>query len=220
MAMSLAQDTWREVEGRVVRLAESPITFEQFLDMTGEDDELELVNGVLVERMSASTPHEERCRWLDWVLTGYVDVRGLGVVLGSRSAVEINAFQARVPDILFVRADRRSIVQNRALYGAPDLVIEVVSPNDRPSDLLALQADYRSLGVEEILFLDTQKRSLLVLRRRGSDYDANTLTSGTFHSETVAGFHFELEDLFQDSLPSRYRTLTALLAETPPEESV
>jgi Uma2 family endonuclease len=215
MTISLMRETNEVVEGRVIRLAERPLSFEQFLDMTGEDDDLELVKGVLVERMAAQYPHERRFVWLLFLLNGYVRRRGLGVVLGSRMAVEIDAFGGRLPDLLFVRTDRQPIIQDRAIYGAPDLVIEIVSPNDRPSDIHALETDYRNIGVAEIVFLDAPKRRLLVLRRRENDYTVETLTTGTFHAETVPGFHFEVDGLFQDPLPNEFDLLNALLAENP-----
>ena len=208
MTISLEQDTLRVEECRAIHLAKRPISFEQFLDMTGEDDELELVNGVLVERMSVSTPHEQRFGWLHFVLSGYVEQRGLGRVFGSRTAVKIHPFGARLPDILFVRADRISIIGEQALYGAPDLVIELVSPNDRPSDLRGLEADYRNIGVEEIVFLDAQKREVQVLRRDHDDYAVEVLTSGSFHSSTVPGFHFEVEGLSGTPYPAGTITST------------
>ena len=41
-------------------------------------------------------------------------------------------------------------MQQKAIYGAPDLMLEVISPNDRPSDIMALEIDYRAIGVPEI----------------------------------------------------------------------
>ena len=120
MSISLMRETNEVVEGRVIRMAERPLTFEQFLDMAGEDDDLELVKGVLVERMAAQYPHERRFVWLLFLLNGYVRQRGLGVVLGSRMAVEIDAFAGRLPDLLFVRADRRRGNADRQPHGDRD----------------------------------------------------------------------------------------------------
>ena len=215
MSVSLMRTIHEVVEGRVIRMAERPLSFAQFLDMAGEDEDLELIKGVLVERMAAQYPHERRFVWLLFLLNGYVRQRGLGVVLGSRTPVEIDDFGGRLPDLLFVRADREHIIQNRAVYGAPDLVIEILSPNDRPSDLLALETDYRNIGVAEIVFVDPPKSRLLVLRRRENDYALDTLTGGVFHSEAVPGFHFQIEHLFQDPLPNEFNLLQSLLAEDP-----
>jgi Uma2 family endonuclease len=194
-------------------MADRPITFDQFLDLTGSKDDLELVKGVLIEKMAAQLPHEQRVVWLLGILSFYVSKRRLGTVLGSRTPVQIDAFGGRLPDVLFVSAEREQIVQKKAILGAPDLVIEIVSPNDRPSDLLALETDYRSIGVREIVFVDVPEHKLLVLRQRENDYAVDTLLAGIFHSETVPGFHFDVEAIFSDPLPDRYDALTALLAE-------
>jgi Uma2 family endonuclease len=189
------------------------VSFEQFLDMASDNADLDLVKGVLVQRMTAYYPHERRFVWLLSVLNSYVRQRGLGVVLGSRTAVEIDAFGGRLPDVLFVRTEREHIIQDKAIYGAPDLVIEIISPNDRPSDIHALETDYRNIGVAEIVFLDAPKHRLLVMRRRGNDYAVETLSAGTFHAETIPGFHLEVECLFQDPMPNEYAILNALLDE-------
>jgi Uma2 family endonuclease len=201
------------VEGRIVRFSERPITFETFLDLSGDTD-MELVDGVMVEQMAAQLDHEKLCAWLTWILSGYVERKGLGIVLGSRTAVEIGTYGGRLPDILFVRQERMDIVRQKAVYGAPDLVIEIASPNDRPSDIIALETDYRSIDVPEIWFIDQPKRRVLALRKRPDGYAEEEITSGTLNSETVSGFELSLEWLFTDPRPSQFETLTDLLSKS------
>jgi Uma2 family endonuclease len=141
----------------------------------------------------------------------------LGVVLGSRTAVRINEFGGRLPDLLFVRGERSEIVQQKAIYGAPDLVIEIVSPNDRPSDLIGLETDYRTLGVAEIAFIDRQKGRVRLLRQRGEEYEEEEASSGPVRLETVAGFHLQAEWLFAEPLPDEFAILEDLLREASAE---
>jgi Uma2 family endonuclease len=200
-------------EARVIRLTERPISFEHFLEIAGEDSDLELVNGVLVERMSAQLDHERLYLWLVFLLNGFVVRRGLGLVLGSRSAVEINEFGGRLPDMLFVSSERMEIVRQRAIYGAPDLVIEIRSANDRPSDVLALEADYRSIGVQEIVFIDPMQRRVLVLRKQNGAYQDELLTTDELQLTTVPGFHLDVDCLFATERPNEFDILVALLGE-------
>ena len=58
------RDATQMAEGRIIHLTERPISFEEFLDIAGEDSDLELVNGVLVERVSAQLDHEKLFMWL------------------------------------------------------------------------------------------------------------------------------------------------------------
>lgn len=188
-------ETTQAVEGRVVRFSGRPITFEAFLELSGSTD-LELVDGVIVEQMAAQLDHAKLFAWLFWILHGYVKQKGLGIVLGSRTAVEIGTFGGRLPDILFVRQERMDIVRPKAVYGAPDLVIEIVSPNDRPSDIIALEVDYRSIEVGEIWFIDQLKRRVRALRKQAEGYAEIELTAGTLRSEAVTGFALQVEWLF------------------------
>ena len=204
-------ETTEAVEGRVVRYGERPISFTAFLDLA-EGDALELVDGVLVETKVVQLTHEKLFAWLSRVLGLYVSERSLGIVLGSRTAVEISRYGGRLPDIVFVRHERLEIVREKAIYGPPDLVIELVSPSDRPSDLIALETDYRSLGVAEIVFIDQQKRRVRILRQREQDYVEAVQETGEFRPETVEGFDLQMEWIFNEPRPSELGIVTALLS--------
>ncbi|HLK60278.1 MAG TPA: Uma2 family endonuclease [Chthonomonadaceae bacterium] len=196
---------------RKTYIADSPIDFASWLEIAQELD-TELVRGVIVERMSAQYPHEWIFAWLLSILRPFVTHRKLGVVLGSRSAVKISGNDGRLPDILFVRAENASIIHNEAIYGVPDLVIEIVSENDRPSTLIPLETDYRDLGVPEIVFIDPRKRGIRYLRKTEKDYEAAFLTTGRLAFVGVPGFWIEVEWLFAEEKPDEF-TITKQLIE-------
>ncbi len=201
-ANSLPLEIVKTTEARTMLVASRPITFEEFLDLCGEDDATELIDGALVEQMAAQLDHERMFAWLFRLTGDYVESRQLGMILGSRTAVQINLFRGRLPDILFVRRDRLSIVQERALYGPPDLVVEIVSPGDNPSDLVALETDYRSIGVAEIWFIDRHRGQVLVVRKQEDNYDRETLTEGELRSEAIEGLHLPVEWLLEETRPT------------------
>jgi Uma2 family endonuclease len=193
-------------------VGERPLTFAEFLEMFGPKDWVELIDGVAVERRMVQLDHEKLRGWLDRVIGLYVEARKLGIVLGSRTAVEIHQFRGRLPDLLFVRQDRIEIVQQKAVYGAPDLVIEVVSPNDHASDIIALETDYRAIGVSEVVFIDQPRKRVRVLRRQGSDYVEEVLTTGALDLQTLENMRLETDWLFNEPRPDQRATVEALLA--------
>src|SRR5580692_10077505 len=140
-----------------IYVADDPVDFAEWIRISQEFDS-ELIRGVVVERMVAYYPHESIFTWLLTVLYGYVTHRHLGKVLGSRTAVKITLNDGRLPDILFVSAENERTIQDDAIYGSPDLVIEIVSPNDSARYQMHLETDYRSIGVSEIVFIDPKKR--------------------------------------------------------------
>ncbi len=186
-----------DTDTRRTYAADGPIDFESWLEHAFDMD-TELIRGVMVDRMAAQYPHEWIFAWLFSILNSYVRHRKLGVVLGSRSAVKISDNDGRLPDILFVRADNTAIIQNRAIYGTPDLVIEIVSKNDRPYNLVPLELDYRSIGVSEIVFIDPQKKRVRHLLKTESGYEEAILSVGKLEFASVIGFWVEVEWLFAD----------------------
>jgi Uma2 family endonuclease len=189
-----------------------PLTFAQFLELYGDKDQVELVDGVVVERSMVQLDHERLNRWLYVVLSLYTEALKLGEVLGSRTAVEIDQFRGRLPDLLFVRQDRMGIVHQKAVYGAPDLVLEINSPNDRLSESIALETDYRAIGVAEIVFIDQGKRRVRVLRKQTDGYSEAVLTTGTLVLESMGGLALELDWLFVEPRPDQRVTVDVLLA--------
>jgi Uma2 family endonuclease len=200
------------IEERRLLVSDRPITFEQWVDRGGRDL-YELVNGSLVEMMAAQLDHERLFAWLFRLLGGYVEARNLGEVLGSRTAVRISEFGGRLPDIVFVREERKGILKQRGFYAEPDLIIEIRSPGDRPSDITALEAEYRIIGVAEIWFIDTKKRRVRVLVKSESGYAERVVTTDSLTSTTVEGFSLSVEWLWDESWPEVLKVLRGLLAE-------
>lgn len=189
-----------------------PLTFAQFLELCDGKNQVELIDGVVVERRMVQLDHERLLKWLDRVLGLVAEALKLGEVLGSRTAVEIDQFRGRLPDLLFVRQDRLEIVRQKAVYGAPDLVMEISSPNDRLSESIALETDYRAIGVREIVFIDQGKRRVRVLRKQVDSYSEEVLTAGVLVLESMGGVALELEWLFVEPRPDQRVTVDALIA--------
>lgn len=221
----------RGVDLRKRYVAEGPIDFETWLSTSLAADrtvpDTELVRGVMIDRMSAQYPHEWIFAWLFTVLRAYVVHQKLGVVLGSRTAVKISGNDGRLPDLLFVRSDNMDIIRKDAIYGVPDLVIELVSENDRQDHLVTLEADYRSIGVTEIVLIDPQRQRIRYLRRRDSGAPTHTslsndptdkayyemvLVDGRLELATVQGFGIEIAWLFADDKPDELTLANQLVS--------
>lgn len=199
------------VEGRVIRMLDHPITFDEWLEICGPKDFHELEDGVLVEKPMVQWEHEKAESWLLVMLKIFVEKHRLGVVLHSRCAMRIGEFRGRLPDIFFVSKDRQDIVQNDATRGAPDFIAEVVSPYDRPSHLFRLQSDYLEAGVPEIWFIDLPGKRLRILRKERDAYTEEIMTEGPVRIQAVEGFEVRVEWLLQEPRPDVLDTELNLL---------
>ena len=206
-------ETEPSLEARLVHVGERAIPFDRFLCMA-EGRFVELVRGVIVEKPMIQLDHEHCSRWLYSVVWPYVNKRGLGEMLSSRIMVKTEAFSGRMPDLLFVRQKRMSIVQQQAVRGAPDLVIEIASPSDPPSHLRELEAEYFGLGVPELVSIHLRNQEIRLLRRNAEGYVETVVTEGPVTFATLPGMTLQAEWILREPRPDVYDTLTALLAQS------
>ncbi len=206
-------ETERSVEARVVHVGERPIPFERFLIMA-EERFIELARGVVVEKPNIQLDHELCTGWLYQVAGIFIQKNRLGEMLSSRIMVKTDTFGGRMPDLLFVRQERMDIVQQQAVRGAPDLIIEIASPNDRPSHLRELEAEYFGLGVPELVFVHLRNQEIRLLRRNEEGYAETVINEGPVTFATLPGLTLQAEWILREPRPDVYDTLTALLAQS------
>jgi len=192
--------------------AERPLTVEEFYELVDEDTTADLVQGVIVMGSPASLQHEALFMFLAHLLREYVERRGLGVVLGSRLLVRIDLYNAREPDLMFIAAGREEIIREQEIAGAPDLIIEIISPRDRAREMIAKQAQYEQLGVKEYWRIDLPKREATVWRLGpGGRYVRAQTEGGVLRSEVVAGFWVREEWLWRE--PGKYPAVQTVMEE-------
>jgi Uma2 family endonuclease len=201
-------------ERQRVGVGDAPLSVSDYLRLCREDDEYELLDGVLVRRMAAQLPHEWLFQWMLRLVGGYAEARGLGVVLGSRTPVQITPYRVRLPDLLFVRTERMQILTPQALLEPPDWVMEIRSAGERASDWVRLESDYRTIGVPEIWMVDLPRQRVRALRLHAGDYMVHEASEGLLPSAAIAGFTVRLEDLFAEVRPKVSDLLQDLLEGT------
>ncbi|MFA0754375.1 MAG: hypothetical protein IMHGJWDQ_002161 [Candidatus Fervidibacter sp.] len=76
---------------------------------------------------------------------------------------------------------------------------------------MAMEADYRHIGVAEIWFVDQRRKLVRVLRKRDNRYEERVYRKGVVRSEVVEGFWVRGEWLFQKPLPKELPTLLQIL---------
>lgn len=198
-------------ERRQVGASDAPLTVQDYLRLCREDDEYELLDGVLEKRAAAQLPHEWLFQWMLRLVGDYVEVRGLGVVLGARTPVQITPYRVRLPDLLFVSAARMHFLKPDVLTEPPDWIMEIRSVGERDADWIRLESDYRTIRVPEIWMVDPLHRRVHALSLHEGDYVRSELTEGVLRSSAIVGFAVRLEDLFAEIRPKVSERLEELL---------
>ena len=94
------------------------------------------------------------CLKIASALLRYAEARSLGQVLASPCNVILSEKTVMQPDIAFIKSDRRGLIGKRSLRGAPDLVIDVLSPVIRIKDIQLKKRIYERFKVREYWLVD------------------------------------------------------------------
>ena len=135
------------------------------------DKQVELVRGRLVVREPPGSWHGAVAANLAYLLGDFVRRHELGVVFAQDTGFKIGSDPdtVRAPDVAFVAGDRTGAIRARGYAElAPDLLAEIVSPDDRPADVLAKVADWLGAGTKLVWVIDPERSEARVYRQDGS----------------------------------------------------
>jgi Uma2 family endonuclease len=128
-----------------------------------EDKRYEILDGELYVVPAPNIKHQRVSKRLETYLIRQVEERGLGEILHAPCDVVFSEENVVQPDILFVRQERRGIIGETNIPGAPDLVIEILSPATRTKDLEIKRKIYAGFGVREYWVVDPDAATVEVL---------------------------------------------------------
>jgi Uma2 family endonuclease len=179
------------------------VTAEELERFPSDDRRYELVEGRLVPMSPVRFEHGRVVVRLSVLLGNHLERFPVGVVATDVGfKLKSNPDTVRGPDIAFIRNDRIPPKSARGFVnGAPDLVIEVLSPEDRPGEVSAKVREYLSRGVVLVVVIDPDARAVsthhagrpsVTLR---SDDDVLDLRN------VISGFRCTLRAIFDDPAP-------------------
>ena len=175
------------------------LTADDLLRLYGHGVKGELIKGVLYETVAAGRTHARIAGRIITAFNVHVLPRRLGEVGGTDGGVliEQDPDTVREPDVYFVSAGRLPIDDQSDGYleVMPDLVVEIVSPNDRDRDVREKTGMWMEHGVSTVLEVRPATRSILVHR---PGVPAVTLTGDDVldGGDVLPGFSLPLSEIF------------------------
>jgi Uma2 family endonuclease len=159
----------------------------------------ELVRGSLRVREPAGFRHGEVTATLALAIGQHVSAHGLGLLLAAETGfkLESDPDTVRAPDIAFIRRERRPVPPPAGFAElAPDLVVEVLSPEVRPGEVLAKVGDWLNAGTRLVWVVDPMREAVRVYRTDGSEtviHSADRLLG----EDVLPGLEVAVTDLFR-----------------------
>ena len=175
------------------------LTCQDYFDLDApEGARYELIDGVLIMVASPNRGHQRSSIVLGSRMLTFADERDLGWVFGAPFDVLFSDTDVVQPDLLFVSKEREEIITPANVQGAPDLVVEIISPSSSRRDWRDKRELYARHGVKEYWIIDPINRVIwLMLLRRGVLEIVGTYGEGdTVSSTALAGFSVKVDDIF------------------------
>ena len=122
----------------------------------------QLIDGELIEMSGAILAHQIFLFQFSLALGTQVDALGIGEIVPAPYDVHIDEFNTYQPDLLFVSSERRAILERLGAFGAPDVVVEILSDSTRRRDLAEKLPVYLRAGVREVVIVDLEARTVAV----------------------------------------------------------
>src|SRR5438876_1469383 len=148
------------------------MTAEELLQTNNPNKCTEWVRGRLIVRQPPGGRHGLVAMTLAIRLGNYVERMEAGHLFAAETGFTLarGPDTVRAPDIAFVRRERLpSSVPVGFPELAPDLVVEVLSPDDRPGETLAKVGDWLEAGARLVWVIDPQGRNARVYRADGRE---------------------------------------------------
>ncbi|HXL56567.1 MAG TPA: Uma2 family endonuclease, partial [Chitinophagaceae bacterium] len=137
-----------------------PRTMFEVFESLPEGTLCQLINNNLVMSPAPSDPHQKILMRISSKLFDYVDTHQLGEVRVAPYDVYFNKRNVYQPDIVFIANENIKNIQEKGLFGAPDLVIEILSPKTAKYDLEDKRDVYERYGVKEYWAVDPASKQV------------------------------------------------------------
>jgi Uma2 family endonuclease len=166
-----------------------------------EEKRYEIIDGEMYMAPAPGFAHQEILGTLFVLLRSHVRDRGLGVVVVAPFDVILSEEDIVQPDIVYVAEKRRHIISQRGCEGAPDLVVEVLSPSSAQRDSELKAKLYAKYGVSEYWLVDPMAGTVAVLTLADEGYmqQATHRAGEVVGSRVISGLSVDVSHVFEPS---------------------
>ena len=174
------------------------LTVENYKILPETGPRYQLIEGDLYMAPAPNRYHQDISRNLEYILLDYLEQHPVGKLYHAPFDVYLDDYNVFQPDILVVLNERLSILTDAGAEGAPDFVIEILSPKTARLDRDNKRRVYATSGVRELWIIAPENRAIEVylLAQDPANPVATYRESDTFESALFPGLHFNGARIF------------------------
>jgi Uma2 family endonuclease len=176
------------------------LTYEDYLELPEDGKQYELIEGELILNPAPVPRHQLLALNIAAELRAYHREHGGGRAMAAPIDVVLAEDVVVQPDAIFIRTERMTILSEKNIQGAPNLVVEVISDGTRRRDEIVKRKLYERYGVDEYWIVDPAIETLKIYRRSGDSFvraaEISTETGGIITSPLLPGFALDINVIF------------------------
>jgi Uma2 family endonuclease len=174
------------------------LTVENYKILPETGPRYQLIEGDLYMAPAPNRFHQDIAFNLEHILRTYLDAQPIGKAYHAPFDVYLDDYNVFQPDILVVLNDRLSIFTDAGAEGAPDFVVEILSPKTARLDRDNKRRVYATSGVRELWIIAPEKRQIEVylLQENATAPAASYGEQDRFESQLFPGLTFDAAKIF------------------------
>ncbi len=175
------------------------LTYEDLRRFPDDGKRHEIIDGEHVMTPAPNTNHQNASGNLFALLHAFVRHHNLGRVFMAPFDVAFSKFDVVEPDLVFISRARESILTAANAQGAPDLVVEILSPSTEDMDRQTKFKLYQKFGVREYWIVDPDKETIEIFVAGAGGYELlGPFSRGqSVRSDVLTGFACSVDEVFR-----------------------
>ena len=183
------------------------MTAEELMELPhGEGFRYELINGELEKTMAAGNPHGRITMRLAGPLSEFIWTHDLGEIFAAETGFQLTFDPDTVlaPDVSFISKQRLEQVGETERFwpGAPDLVVEVLSPSDRLGKVNKKTSLWLGYGAKQVWVVNPKDRTVRI-HRSATDITTFSGSDDLEAQDLLPGFRLSLDRIFSTSIQEK-----------------
>ncbi len=177
-----------------------PLTVHDYYTLPEHGPQYQLIEGELYMAPAPNRFHQVISGNLEFILRKYIETHPIGKIYHAPFDVYLSDVNVYQPDILFLAKEHYALETKQGLRGAPDLIVEILSPKTSELDLGVKREVYTRCGVEELWIIDPDalRISLFRLQENAETPVKVVEPTGRWSTSLLPGLDIEAAAVFQD----------------------
>lgn len=179
-------------EGKIV------LTYDDYVELPDDGKRYEVLEGELSVTPAPNPKHQAASGNLFFLMTRHIKANNLGKLFHAPIDLILESASVLQPDLVFIAKHREDIITDRAIEGAPDLVVEILSPSTNRSDRVTKAHLYARHHIPVYWIADPELEALEIYQLDNNSYRLLTTLQDDSPQEVppFTGLSLSVKDIF------------------------